>query len=200
MRSVCSTLIVLLTASIASVPSAAAQDGFVDELRFGGTWAQPEAIDSDHPERNQAGINGEILFAPLNFDSRAGGEGDFLNAILTPRFHVGGTVNFSDEGTSYGYAGLTWHFGLTERLFVETSFGAAVNNGKKNGELNAAGNELVRARLGSNVTFRESVALGFNVTESMTVLLQLDHNSHARLFDEKNRGLTATHLKFGYKF
>lgn len=189
----------ILALSVAVMTSTASAQ-VIDELRFGGTWAQPEFIDAAHPEANQVGITGEVLFTPFNFDSRVGAEGDFLNAILTPRFHIGGMANLSNRGTSYGYAGLTWHYGLTERLFLETSFGASVNNGLKDGKLNVPETDLVRARLGSNILFRESVALGYKVTDQVSVLLQIDHNSHAGLWADKNRGLTATHIKLGYKF
>lgn len=202
MRSIKSTiggLFLALCASVAIASSAFAQDGIIDEVRFGGAWAQPYVLDADHPERSQTALNAEVLFAAFNFDRRVGADGDFLNAVLTPRLHLGATANLSNRGTSYTYAGLTWQFGLTERLFIETSFGLSVNNGKRDGQLDANG-ELIRARLGSNVTFRESVALGFHLTENVTMLLQLDHNSHARLMDDKNRGLTGAHVKFGYKF
>ncbi|MEL7230242.1 MAG: acyloxyacyl hydrolase [Pseudomonadota bacterium] len=171
---------------------AQAESAFVDELRFGGTWAQPAFLDGNHPEKDQFAINGEVLFAPLNLDRRADAPNDFVNALLSPRLHLGGTVNFDNNGTSLVYSGLTWHFGLTENLFLETSFGGSLNNGERNYTAN-------RAPLGATLLFRESIALGYRVSPQMNVILQIDHNSNADLAD-RNRGLTATHLKIGYKF
>ncbi|MEM9732066.1 MAG: acyloxyacyl hydrolase [Pseudomonadota bacterium] len=179
--------LMLLTAAVAQ-----AQSAFVDELRFGGTWAQPAFLDGNHPEKDQFGLNGEVLFAPFDLDARADASNDFINAILTPRLHLGGMVNFDENGTSLLYSGLTWHFGLTENLFLETSFGGSLNDGKRSNSAN-------RAPLGATLLFRESIALGYKISPQMNVILQVDHNSNANLAD-KNRGLTAMHLKIGYRF
>lgn len=189
--SLCAAFSIAVTLS-ATAP-AAAQDLAFDEFRFGGTWAQPDFVDSNHAEKDQAGVNIEFLTTPVNLDVGGIATNAFLRRMLSPRLHIGGVANFNKNGTSYGYAGLTWRHPLTEGVFVETSFGGSVNNGNINGNAQ-------RASLGSNVTFRESFALGVNLTESSVMLLQIDHNSHAGLAGRKNRGLTALHLKFGMKF
>lgn len=177
---------------------AAALDGLIDEARFGGTWAQPNWLDRGHPEDNQFGINAEILFAPLNWEMREDAPDDFLHALATPRIHIGGLVNFDNDGTDYVYTGLTWQYGITERMFVELGFGLGLNNGEDDAFPIP---NPTRAGLGSRVTFRESFAIGFNLTETTNVLFQVEHLSHAELFDDKsNRGLSNASLKVGFKF
>lgn len=174
--------------------AASAQTIMIDEARFGGTWAQPEWLDHGHREDDQFGVNAEILLSPFNWDMRAAPEDDFLHALATPRLHIGGMLNFDDDGTDYVYSGLTWQFGITEMIFIEGGFGLALNNGS---EVTTA----TRAGLGSDITFRESIALGFNLTEAATLVFQLEHLSHAELFDDRfNRGLSNASVRVGMKF
>ena len=191
------TLIMLMTAFFA-VPRAYAEGAFVDELRFGIVAANPEFLEHDHPEGDQFGVNAEVLFKPFNLDRRAAPSRDLVRTLLSPRLHVGADVNFDEDGTSLVYSGLTWQQDITDQLFVEASFGLSLNNGKENGRVE--NRELTRARLGSHVLFREQIALGYRVTETMNVVLSVSHNSHARLFDHANRGLTNISLKTGFRF
>ena len=199
-------------AALLSAPAQAQQAGFIDEARFGIAWINPEFIEKDHPELDQFGLNAEVLFTPFDFDFRADPTDGFVRELLTPRFHLGTTVNLDEDGTSTFYGGLTWHHALGERFFVETSLGLSANNGEIDGKYEGLETyvapsgrlrtrpKLSRARLGSNVTFRESLSIGYNVTESMNVMLSIAHNSHSRIFDDKNRGLTNIALKTGFKF
>ena len=171
--------------------------GQIDEFRFGGTWAQPDALDNDHPENDQVGVVAELLFTPVNIDlfgiadDRTSG---YLYNLMNPRPHLGAMINFDDDGTSYAYAGFTWHHRLGEVLFFESAFGISVNNGEENPTSSN------RADLGSNVMFHESIGLGANLTEDMTIVLAIEHLSHAGLFDSDNRGLTNASLRLGKKF
>ena len=187
--------IVALSLSVGSVAlsGVSAHANGIDEVRFGGTWANPDAIDNGHPEADQAGITAEVLFSELNLDTRTDAGDDFIHQLLTPRIHVGGMYNFDDDGTSYVYAGLTWHHELTDTIFFESTFGGAINDGSETPT-------ATRAGLGSSVTFRESIALGFSVTESTNVIVQLEHLSHANLAGDFNRGLTNASVKVGFKF
>ncbi|WP_198008760.1 acyloxyacyl hydrolase [Ahrensia sp. R2A130] len=191
-----SAIAALLISTAAFAAPASANDFGLDEARFGGTWAQPDWLDANHAEDDQFGINAELLFRPINIDLFGVADGEtegFLYSIMNPRAHLGGMVNFDDDGTSYGYAGLTWQFGLTEALFLEGGFGLALNNGEERPS-------ATRAGLGSAITFRESIALGVNVTENITALIQLEHLSHAEVFDDQNRGLSNISARIGYKF
>jgi len=177
---------------------ASALDGLIDEARFGGTWAQPEWLDSGHPEDNQFGVNAEILFTALNWETRENAPDDFLHALATPRVHIGGMVNFDSDGTDYIYTGLTWQYSFTETFFAELGFGLGLNNGEDRARPLP---NPTRAGLGSSVTFRESFALGFNLTPQSTLVVQVEHLSHAELFDDdSNRGLSNFSVRYGYKF
>lgn len=168
-------------------------DGFIDQVRFGGAWANPEFVDTRHVEADQVAVAGEVLFRPLEPGYTDGIEPGFLRSLLTPRPHLGLFGNLSDNGTDFVYAGLTWHYDLGSVVFLETSFGLALNNGSRNGSPN-------RAALGSNITFRESIGIGFNLTDRVDAIVVLEHLSHAELFDERNRGLTHLGVKVGYSF
>lgn len=173
---------------------ATALEGLIDEARLGGTWAQPDWVEHDHPEGDQVAINAEILFTPFNWDNREDAADDFIHALLTPRARFGGLLNLDSDGTDYIYSGLTWRYDLTQLVFLEAGFGLALNNGK---EVTSS----TRTGIGSPVTFHETFAVGFNLTEQTSLLFQLDHLSHARIFDsEFNRGLTNTSVRLGFKF
>ena len=189
--------IISIATALLWLVSAHAYAGQIDEFRFGGTWAQPDALDNNHPENDQAGVGAEVLFMPVNIDlfgladDRTSG---YLYNLMNPRPHLGAMINFDDDGTSYAYAGFTWHHALGDILFFETAFGVSVNNGKDN---SITPN---RADLGSNVLFHESIGLGANLTEDMTIVLAVEHLSHAGLFGGDNRGLTNASLRVGKKF
>ncbi|MDD9908331.1 MAG: acyloxyacyl hydrolase [Ahrensia sp.] len=173
-------------------------DGIIDEARFGGTWAQPEWLDSGHPEDNQFGLNAEILFRQFEWDMRAEPKDDFLHVLATPRFHIGGMVNFDSDGTDYVYAGLTWQYRANDILFFELGFGAGLNNGEDRARPLP---NPTRAGLGSSLTFRESFAVGFNLSPQASLVFQVEHLSHAELLDDdSNRGLSNASVRLGYKF
>ena len=177
--------------------SFSAYAGQIDEFRFGGTWAQPKALEKNHPENEQAGVGAEVLFTAVNIDvfgladDRTSG---YLYNLMNPRPHIGAMINFDDDGTSYAYAGFTWHHKLGEIFFFESTFGLSVNNGEHD-EIPGR-----RAGLGSNLLFHESIGLGANLTEDMTVVLAVEHLSHAGIFGSENSGLTNASLRVGKKF
>ncbi len=179
--------------------TAQAQSVHIDEARFGGAWIDmPFGAEESYYNYDFPGINGEVLFAPFDFDmSEAGAEG-IVRTLLTPRLHVGTTISFDDATPSSIYTGLTWHHQFTERFFVETSFGGAWHDGETS--LKQISATKYQWGLGSNLLFRESVSLGVNLTDTVNVLLQLTHISHAGLAGSENHGQTDLALKFGKEF
>lgn len=178
-----------LAAGLAVAAPAAAQPVFFDELR-GGVFAH--SVDEPGPDGafwNVTRIedaNVELLFTPP--------DSDFWRILGSPRPHVGATVNFGGL-ESMAYAGLTWTWHVFDTpLFVEGTFGAAVTNGATSGAVFPARN------LGCPVQFRESASLGYQVTPQASVMLTLEHASHAYLCGENNRGLTNLGMRFGWKF
>ena len=97
------------------------QGSLINEARFGGHWAQPGFMETGHTERDQYAASVELLFQPINidvlnlFDSVTD---TWVYSFVTPRPHIGAFANFSNESTSYVYGGLTWHFDVTEILFI----------------------------------------------------------------------------------
>jgi lipid A 3-O-deacylase len=137
-------------------------------------------------------LDGEYLFAsPFGPTPRAG---NFLTALVTPRPHIGGTWNSEPDGTSKAYAGLTWTFGLGHGLLFETSFGGAFHNG----ELDSPLVEPVIDSYGCPFNFRESVSLGLELSDRVSLLFMVDHMSNANLC-LRNRGLTNGGVRLGYR-
>ncbi|MEM1040343.1 MAG: acyloxyacyl hydrolase [Pseudomonadota bacterium] len=189
----------LLLASVATLllasaaPVVHAGDALIDEARFGGVWQNPDFLDKNHPEDNGVALSGELFFAPFSdTDAR---DMTFGDAIFAPRIVVGANVALGQDDTSSVYSAVAWQFGVTDAIFIEASFGISANNGDIDG--NAAD---TRAKYGSNVLFRETLALGVQLTEQWNAVLEVEHQSHASLFGDHNRGLTNLNVKLGYKF
>lgn len=188
MKSILAATIIALSAGTASAGD------YIDQFRFGGTFHNPAFLEGDgNAEKDQFGVTAEVLFNELNLDMRDAPEDDFINMLLTPRIHIGGTYNTADNGTSFIYAGWTYHYDFTDQIFAEASFGGAWNNGSKTSKPDRVG-------LGSHTTFRESVSLGYKFSDEMDVVLQWEHLSHAGLAGDENRGLTNLSVKLGIDF
>lgn len=159
--------------------SAPAQAG-VPEMRLGVLSHDISAL--GHSKEGGADINAEALF-----DSP-----DFLKPIWAPRPHLGISVNTQGD-TSQIYAGLTWTYEPTLRIFVDFSFGGSVNNGKRDTL------EMDRKSLGSHVLFRESLSLGYRIDEHNSISVAFDHESNANLAN-RNEGLNNLGIRWGYRF
>jgi lipid A 3-O-deacylase len=163
-------------------PASVTSPSFVSEIRMGVL-----AHDPDSPEAGGADLNGEILFAkPVAL-------ADPLWNSFIPRPHLGTSLSFGDR-TSFAYAGFTWTMDIWRGLFIEGSFGGAVNNG-------ATGSLVAEDRnaMGCNVSFRESGSLGYRLTESWSLMATIEHYSNAGLC-EHNRGMTNFGVRLGYRF
>lgn len=142
-------------------------------------------------EINGTDISGEVLSSPLSQPNWGNWIYDFF---LTPRLHAGVMAATNPHHTSYAFAGLTWRANLIGGLYFEPEFGMAVNNGPDHYEDN-------QTWLGSPVTFRESAGLGYQFTEKVNLTVNIEHISHAKLFNKDwNPGLTMIGARLGYKF
>ena len=130
------------------------------------------------------GVDGnlEILFASPAF----------LDLVLSPRPHIGGSVNSSGD-TSQAYLGLTWEFDVLDAVFIDLTFGGAVHNGNLNDD------ELGRKDLGCRTLFRGAIGVGYRITPNHNIAIQLDHISNAKLCD-RNEGLETVGVRYGYRF
>ena len=155
----------------------------IDEFRLG---VQSHDLSRDE---NGVNLNAEVLFRRPNiyYGNRV------LTFFLNPRFHIGGSLNTAGD-TSKAYAGATWDYRLTNNMFVEASFGGVIHDG----DLNRASGANTPA-LGCRVMFRESASAGIELTESMRVMVTIDHISNASLC-KFNDGLTTLGARIGFKF
>jgi hypothetical protein len=168
-------------AAFALAPAARAQTPLFDELRLG---LMAHTIEPDHSEGG-ADVNIELLFRrPATSYGNA-----FADFVFRPRVHVGASINTIGD-TSQIYAGLTWDFKLAERLSLEVSFGGAWHDGP----LNGGAADLY----GCSLNFRESVSLGYALSEAWTVYGTLAHMSNADLCSN-NSGITSAGVRIGYK-
>ncbi len=158
-----------------------ASGSFISEVRLGA-----QAHDPWSPEKGSVDLTGTVLF-PKPFRLEGGWD------ILVPRPHIGGALNFSGD-TSHAHVGLTWTFDITQRLFVEASFGGAIHNGET-GRAVPAG----KSALGCSPLFRESAGIGFRIDQNWSVIAQVEHLSNAGLC-RQNRGLTNVGAQLGYRF
>lgn len=155
----------------------------MDEFRVGVFAANLEGGGS---EEGDYVINGELLFGRLE-----GSYGDpILDHYLRPRPHIGVSLA-TDEGTNQAYAGLTWDIKLTDRIFVETSFGGVLHDGPTDSDDPDS--------YGCSLLFRESASLGFALSPRARLLLTVDHISNAGLCDQ-NQGLTNAGVRLGYRW
>lgn len=152
------------------------------ELRLG-----VYAHDPISPEKGGADVNGELLFDPFPRDRSS------LWGALAPRLHVGGTGGFSGK-TSQVYGGLTWTWDISQRIFVEGGFGAAVHNGKTTLLPQPGFNTM-----GCGWGFHEQGTLGYRLSETWSVMATIEHTSNSGLC-KQNRGLTNVGVRLGYTF
>jgi lipid A 3-O-deacylase len=120
----------------------------------------------------------------------------WANTLLRPRIHVGGNLATGEDPINQVYAGLTWHFPVMDRYFFEASFGGTWHDGP----LESPGNGL---DLGCHWLFRESIAVGVDLTQHWRLLASADHSSHADLCDDGkagNSGITHAGVYAGYRF
>ena len=181
----------LLLSAVAG--SAVAQDsGFgVDELRGGLFFhsvdhAPASAFLGFIDTTRLQDANVELLFTPFEL-----GDWNWIGEI---RPHVGGTFNFGGL-ESQVYAGLSWtHHIAGGPVFIEASFGGAIHNGALTGAVAPARN------LGCQALFRESGSLGYDITEQASIMLTVEHSSHAGLCGANNVGITNLGVRAGWKF
>ena len=192
-----SALIAAFIFTVFSLGSANANDFRVNEFRFGGTWINPSVLPSHSFEPDEAGVNAEILFTHFDFDFRDNPSEGLIRQLLTPRLHIGGLLDLASPGVNSFYSGFTWRINLTDRFFIEPTFGGVIHDGRLN---RPTVGPRIRSEFGSRILFRETIALGVNLSENVTLILQSAHMSHAEFAGDDNSGQTDFNLKLGIKF
>ncbi|NRB10056.1 MAG: acyloxyacyl hydrolase [Rickettsiaceae bacterium] len=151
---------------------------YAQEVRL-GLMHHDIAKDCNHRREKGQNISAEIIF-------------DDFDKILYAYWHVGVTANNQDY-TSSAYTGLSWRINLIKEIFIELTFGGAVNNGKSRSTARK------KKAIGSNLLFRESISIGAIFKEVHTVSIILEHMSNAD-FGSCNPGFTDLGVRYGYKF
>jgi hypothetical protein len=149
----------------------------------GGLYAH----DPLSPEAGSVDLNGEVVGPKLWQSS------DPLWSLLIPRPDIGTTISLGGK-TSNVWGGAAWNFDLTDRIFLSSTFGVGINNGKAGNTVPPGWNAV-----GCNWWFHESESLGYRLTQNWSVMATIEHSSNAGLCHE-NRGLTNAGLRLGYRF
>lgn len=161
---------------------------FVDEIRIG--VHHHDLHIAGVQDEHGVDINAEILFRRPNIYY----ENPLLLFLFNPRFHIGGHLNTSGD-TSQAYVGATYDYRLTERFFVEASFGGVIHDG----DLKPTAVPGAVRPLGCRVMFRESASAGYQFNENLRVMITFDHINNFNLCSN-NAGLSTIGGRIGYKF
>ena len=183
---VCSAVAVGLALCCTPLTSAYAQSAdiwtrsILDEVRLGVMAHDVE------PNGNEDGVdfNIELLFKRPTTVYRS----SLANILLRPRFHIGSSINFSGD-TNQLYAGLTWDMPLAPKWSLEISLGGVLHDGPTD----SAG----PYSFGCALNFRESISIGYQVSDRWRVYGTVAHMSNGGLCDH-NSGLTSAGVRFGY--
>lgn len=158
-------------------------DSYVSQIRLGVMKNDIHGSHFAYRYEKGCNLNGEILFSEMTKE--------IWDYLLNPKLHLGGSLN-SEGYTSHIYTGFTW-FVQMGSFVIEPTFGFDLNNGECHKK------HKKRQRLGSNITFRESISLGYKISEYWTGYVMIDHVSHAGIF-HPNPGLSMIGIRFGYTF
>jgi lipid A 3-O-deacylase len=130
-------------------------------------------------------VNMEILF----------NSPDFMDNWGNARPFIGTSINVGDD-TSFLYSGFMWDFDLSENFFTSLSFGMSIHNGNDGEQTDSDG----KRALGCWWLFRESVELGYKLTDDVAIAGFLDHVSHGGICSNRNRGMDATGVRLHYSY
>ena len=158
----------------------------LDEVRMGVSGS----IQSSNSHESGVFPSLTVFFDPLDRAAAVG----WQEIMLRPRIHAGAIISTTGNASQL-YTGFTWTVDLTDKLFVDLSFGAALNNA----ELGREGGNSNGPEVGCHVLFHESLGAGYKLTENWRVMATVEHSSNAN-FCDSNGGLSYAGLSVGYKF
>jgi len=116
----------------------------------------------------------------------------FLDIIWSPEPHIGANIN-SDGDTSQVFAGLSYEWNLWKGLYAGISVGGAYHDGETDSH------RADKKDLGCHLLFRESLTLGWQLTEHHKIAAIFDHISNAKICDH-NEGLENLGVRYSYRF
>ena len=129
-------------------------------------------------------LSAEILFdLPDN---------EMMRFLGSPRVSFGGTLNFVGH-ESMLHLSANWKVPVFETgLFVEPFFGGAINSGYLH---NAPPGHRV---MGCRTMFYYGANVGYQMTQSTSVMMTYEHTSHNWLCGDDNDGINRFGLRLGY--
>ena len=168
----------------------------VDSVRLGVMDHNIKVTDGKNANKESGvNINGEVRFASPGF----------LSWAASPHPFVMASVN-TDGNTSFAAVGLEWDFKLGDRLHFEPGFGYALHNGEVNNPFPAGTQAAVdfsatRVLLGSEDLFRTSLALTYDLTQTLAVQALYEHLSHGQILGTgRNQGLDEIGVRLVWNF
>ncbi|CAA0089837.1 Uncharacterised protein [Zhongshania aliphaticivorans] len=139
---------------------------------------------------------------PIASETEDGPDINFAYHHLLKRFdnsglygHGGAVINLAD-GTSYAYLGGTGRliFGSSP-FYAELGGGFAVHDG----DLEKKSDD--KRELGSRILFRFEISAGYQINDSFSASIFMDHISNGSILnDDNNRGLDTYGLRLGYSY
>lgn len=118
---------------------------------------------------------------------------ELLQYLGSPRPFVGGILSLGGRESSL-HAGVQWHIPLGDVFYAEFAGGAGIHNGALTGATRPLRN------LGCQFLFHWSAGVGANVTDNVTVTLQLQHMSNIIYGCSPNDGMNHVGVSVGWKF
>jgi len=170
-----------------------------------GTWRHDPRQDNN--ESDTLDLNAEIIFRKFQFFDVANPIADF---ILSPRPLIGGSINNKNK-THTAYAALNWRYIFRNDVFIAGSFGFAYHTGNlhrlqrqcpPSEVCHLPGNRAFdddkrEVTLGSEVLFRESIAIGYRIKRRHLVSFYAAHISNGGLAED-NDGMNFVGIRYGY--
>ncbi|WP_170253312.1 MULTISPECIES: acyloxyacyl hydrolase [Alphaproteobacteria] len=129
-----------------------------------------------------------LYFDPLDRANAA----TWQDTLLRPRVHLGASINSAGEASQI-FGGFNWTVDLTDRFYIDLSFGGTAHNGDNKDDSSDG------PKLGCTLMFRESAAAGFRVTDKFDIVASIDHSSNANLC-APNDGISHAGVAIAYKF
>lgn len=110
--------------------------------------------------------------------------------IFSPRPHMGMSIS-THSGTTQLYIGLTWRINYNS-FFLEPTFGGEIHNG------HIKYSKSQKKALGTRFLFRESISIGYQISEKHSLSIMLDHASNCGNA-KPNGGMNTLGIRCGYK-
>lgn len=163
--------------------------GWLSEFRLGLLAQDRGPIVND--VESGAAVNAELLFNSPRL----------LDAIGSPRPHLGISAATDPDATSYAYAGLTWEYDFQQHWFLVGGLGLAIHNGETLRKSEQNPDDWGRVKtLGCRVDFHWGIGAGRRLSEDWNVALHYEHVSSGDVCIKGALGLENVGIRFGRLF